>query len=146
MSTALIGLFSALLVAILSIVGQIIIHKLQRHDNLTDAEQEQNRQVIEHFSSIENKLEKMDEKIDYTHMKIKELGIIECRIRILRFADEILHGVKHSKDHFDQTMQDITLYEHYCEKHPDFKNNITVTSISIIQENYKESYEKNDFL
>ena len=43
----------------------------------------------------------MEEKIDYTHTKIRELQIIQCRIRILRFADEILHNVKHSKDHFD---------------------------------------------
>lgn len=43
-------------------------------------------------------------------------------------------------------MDDITRYEHYCQKHPNFPNNITTTSIELIKNTYKECFLTNDFL
>lgn len=69
-----------------------------------------------------------------------------CRTRILRFGDEILHGVRHSKEHFDQILLDITAYENYCASHPDFRNNVAVATIKRINQVYAQCISDNDFL
>ena len=146
MSAAQIGFLSATIVAIISIIGQIVLHKVQRKDELIDKDAEQNQDILEHFHTIENQLNAVTVQINDIKKDVRENFIIECRIRILRFADEILHSAKHSKESFDQVMEDITNYEHYCSIHPEFHNNKTVASIDIITSNFKERYEKNDFL
>lgn len=69
-----------------------------------------------------------------------------CRTRILRFGDEILHEVRHSKEHFDQILIDITAYENYCLSHPGFRNNVAVATIRRINQVYAQCISDNDFL
>lgn len=68
------------------------------------------------------------------------------RSHILRFGDELLHGTKHSKEHFDQILIDITKYEKYCTNHPEYKNDIATATIKQIRKAYNECLEKHDFL
>ena len=37
-----------------------------------------------------------------------ERGANDCRTRILRFNDEILHNIRHTKEHFDQILIDVS--------------------------------------
>ena len=143
---AQIGLLSAVIVAVLAIIGQIIVHKMQRKDTLTDSAADNDKKILEKLQSIGEEMEELREAIEDCQEQLKEESVIQARIRILRFADEILLGRKHTKDHFDQVMDDITRYEFYCANHPDFPNNITIASTEIIKQNFKESFEKNDFL
>lgn len=98
-----------------------------------------NQELFEKVSKIEKDLERIGEKQDGE-------SAVAARIRILRFADEMQEGRKHTKEHFDQTMEDIDIYENYCSKHPDFRNNIATMTISYIKDNYKERLENHDFL
>lgn len=68
------------------------------------------------------------------------------RSHILRFGDELLHGVPHSKEHFDQILLDISKYETYCDDHPDYKNNIANATINQIKNTYQKCLEENKFL
>jgi hypothetical protein len=68
------------------------------------------------------------------------------RTHILRFGDEILHGVSHSKEHFDQILLDISNYEKYCDTHPHYRNNIANATIEQIKETYQSCLKKNKFL
>ena len=68
------------------------------------------------------------------------------RSHILRFGDEILHGVGHSKEHFDQILLDITDYEHYCDAHPEYPNEKAVATIKQIKKTYQKCLDNNDFL
>lgn len=68
------------------------------------------------------------------------------RSHILRFGDELLHGVSHSKEHFDQILLDISKYERYCEDHPDYLNNIANATIQNIKKTYQKCLEENKFL
>lgn len=68
------------------------------------------------------------------------------RSHILRFGDEILHGVSHSKEHFDQILLDITKYEAYCETHPKYINNIANATIEQIKKTYQKCLDENKFL
>ena len=75
-----------------------------------------------------------------------ERDAISCRSRILHFGDETIHGVRHTKEHFDQILRDITTYERYCDNHPNFENNTTVLTSKRIKDIYEDCLEKADFL
>lgn len=69
-----------------------------------------------------------------------------CRSHILRFGDEILHGVPHSKEHYEQILLDVDTYERYCNEHLDYKNNVAVATIKHIKRKYQEHLEEDSFL
>lgn len=98
------------------------------------------------LSNIESKLVELEKEITENEDKDEERYIISCRVRILRFGDEILHEVQHSKDHFDQLLIDCTDYEHYCNAHPDFLNDITEQTITLIKETYSNCMKEHNFL
>lgn len=68
------------------------------------------------------------------------------RTHILRFGDELLHGVPHSKEHFDQVMRDISKYEDYCDNHPNYLNGVAHATIQQIKKTYQKCLEENSFL
>lgn len=107
---------------------------LQRKDKKEDC----SKKIIEMIT-------KLDEKIDKLDGELSERGAIACRVRILKFMDEILEGWEHSYDSYVQVMQDITNYLNYCREHPDFKNHQTEASIEYIKNDYQEHLEKNSF-
>lgn len=93
-------------------------------------------------------VKKMD-KVNTLETKVGALeksDVIDCRVRILTFADEIRRGVRHSKETFDQVLSDIDTYERYCTEHPDFMNNKTVAAKAKILDVYSECMDNNDFL
>lgn len=89
--------------------------------------------------------DKLNKKIDKLDDELSERGAISCRVRILKFMDEILEGWEHSHDSYVQVMQDITNYLNYCREHPEFKNHQTEASIEYIKNDYQEHLEKNNF-
>ena len=93
-----------------------------------------------------DKVDKLDEKVADIDETVQKQNAITCRVRILRFGDEVTHGDKHSRESFDQVLADIDTYEQYCAEHPGFKNNKTVITTKTIKDNYAERIEKNDFL
>ena len=68
------------------------------------------------------------------------------RSHILRFGDELLHGVAHSKEHFDQILLDISKYEKYCAEHKDYLNDVAHETIKRIKKTYQKCLEDNNFL
>jgi len=81
------------------------------------------------------------------HLRIEEKEKIrQARQRILRFNDEILFGKRHSKEHFDEILEDIDTYEKFCEGNPDYKNNKAMLAIRTIKEVYEECTKTHDFL
>ena len=81
------------------------------------------------------------------HMKTtEEERINEARRRILRFSDEVLYEQGHSKEHYDEILEDIDKYEFYCANHPEFKNNKAVMAIETIKDAYQDCIENHDFL
>ena len=107
---------------------------IQRKDNKSDC----SKKIIE-------MIEKLDKKIDKLDDELSERSAISCRVRILKFMDEIIEGWNHSFDSYTQVMQDITNYLRYCAEHPDFKNHQTEATIAHIKADYQERLEKNDF-
>lgn len=71
---------------------------------------------------------------------------VNARTRIIRFNDELLNEIKHSKEMFDQVLGDIDTYEKYCSLHPNFLNNKTALSVSHIKKVYQECENNRTFL
>ena len=70
----------------------------------------------------------------------------EHRARILRFNNELLRDIPHTKEEFIEVLTDIDFYERYCETHKDYKNNRSVHAIANISRVYDERLQKHDFL
>lgn len=68
------------------------------------------------------------------------------RLEILRFNNELLRGLRHTKEEFIEALAEIDAYERFCEDHPDYPNNRAVLAIENIRENYRERMKKHDFL
>lgn len=88
----------------------------------------------------------MKSEIDTIRDENREIHAKDCRVRILRFSDEIYLGQNHSQEHFKQILGDITHYENYCDHHPEFENQIAVAAIAQIKDTYNARLRKRDFL
>ena len=81
------------------------------------------------------------------HVKVDdERNADEHRARILRFNNELLRDIPHTKEEFIDVLADIDFYERYCEDHKDYKNNRAVHAIANISRVYDERLQKHDFL
>lgn len=98
-----------------------------------------NGEVIEKVDTLSKDLQSFKETCERREAENK-------RIQILRFGDEVLHGVKHSKEHFDQILLDCTSYENFCRDHPKFANNVAEQTISLIKSTYRSCMEDKSFL
>ena len=78
--------------------------------------------------------------------KIDESNAMQSRYRIIRFDDEIRHDAKHTEEHFDQILDDIDIYERYCNEHPKFSNNKAVHAIKNIERVYESCRLNNTFI
>ena len=88
---------------------------------------------------------KILEAIQKINNKIDQRAAIGCRIRILKFMDEIIEGWGHSKDSYNQIMIDITEYLQYCDDHPQFLNHQTDATIERLRKDYEQRLATNDF-
>ncbi len=105
-------------------------------------------------------LEEIDQKLDGQQKDIDQLkdsfsrfnseesekDAQGARRRILRFNDELLRNMDHSKEYFDDILEDIKTYEDYCKSHPKFENGKTVMADRNIKRCYELCMEKQSFL
>ena len=141
-----------ILMTIISIlVGGGILAFIQflitRHDSKHDKVEEVNKSIRALSEDMKERFDVLDSKIDAVESKTDEYYAVSCRVRILRFEDELQSDIRHSKDAWDQVMSDVDFYEKYTEpgKHPDFKNGQTAATIEHIKHGYSERLEKRDF-
>ena len=97
-------------------------------------------------AEVMDKLEKLEKEMCEIKSEAAENVAKQARVRILRFGDEIYNDVLHTKEHFNQILQDITEYEHYCKNHKDFENDMTVATTKRIKEVYQQCLENKAFL
>ena len=100
------------------------------------------------FGFIQFMIKRNDDKNDKQDEILKSLADLKneflaesartSRIAILRFDEELLAGVMHSKEYFHIILDDIDRYEKYCNEHPEFKNNYTVEAVESIKKTYRK--------
>lgn len=114
---------------------------LQRKDNKKGIEKE----LKKTNEKIDNVEKKFDKRIDETNGKIDRNQATLARTHILRFADEQKSGIiPHSKEYFEQQLDDIKTYNDYCSEHKEYKNERAVMASEYIKEEYKRLYLSND--
>ena len=100
------------------------------------------------LKEIQDSIADMDEKLKAHIAADDERYAVQCRTRILRFADELINEPQHlhTQGQFDQTLADITEYDRYCHEHPTFRNELTLRSAEIIRKVYEECAREHKFL
>lgn len=105
-----------------------------------------NKDLISNMDSMRKDIKKLQDDVCTIQDESRENHAKDCRVRILRFSDEIYLGQNHSQEHFKQILGDITHYEKYCASHPEFENSIAVAAIQQIKESYNKRLREHDFL
>ena len=87
---------------------------INRHDN----KQDKSDAVLSAIKDLDGRVERIEKSLD-------ERDAVLARTHILRFSDDIYNGINHSKEYYDQTLDDLKTYTKYCESNPGFANGRT---------------------
>lgn len=68
------------------------------------------------------------------------------RAAILRFNNELLRDIPHTREEFIEVLAEIDLYETYCKDHQEYKNNRATHAVANIKRVYDGRLVKHDFL
>jgi len=135
MNAILIACGGALIAAVASIISLLLQRKWQKEDRTADR-----------ITELSGKIDNVDTKLDDHIKKDAEQDARWARRRIINFADECRRDVKHSSEHFDSILDDITFYRRFCDQHPLFKNEKAIHSIKYVEEVYDKTKKDNSFI
>lgn len=90
--------------------------------------------VEKKIDEVSKNIENVSNNVNEISNRLEEHKATLARTHILRFADELRNGTKHSDEYFRQQILDIDTYEHYCELHPEFANGLTKMASKYIKE------------
>lgn len=105
-----------------------------------------NKEMMDQVNDLQSEIKGMKTEIDSLKKEEELERVRQARQRILRFSDEILFEQRHSKEHFDEILDDIDTYEEYCRTHEEYENNKAVLAITTIREVYKDCLKTHNFL
>ena len=105
-----------------------------------------NAGVMKEIKDIKTEQEETRKKLDEHIEESEERKTDTYRSRILRFNNELLRPIRHTKEEFVEVLGYIDKYEHYCEKNPEYPNSRAEIAIENIREVYKVRLKKRDFL
>ena len=91
-------------------------------------------------------LERTRIKLD-NHIKTDDERAADMhRARILRFNQELIRQIPHTREEFIEVLTEIDRYQRFCREHPDYPNSLAVHAIANIGRVYDERLQKHDFL
>lgn len=105
-----------------------------------------NGEVLDEVNSLKEDIGKVKSDVRKMKEDEDERDAKAARTRVLRFGDELIHDVHHSKEHFDDILHDISDYERYCREHPDFENDRMQLTSHLIKDCYRKCMEEHSFL
>lgn len=122
-------------------------------DKVTNRRRVTNEELADSLKEIRKGHDAQQKDIDGLKVSIQQMQESEsvkdaqaARRRILRFNDELLRSIDHSKEYFDDILEDIKIYNRYCDEHKDFANGKTVMAKKNIEHCYEQCMEKHSFL
>lgn len=102
--------------------------------------------LISRRDKTAEKLDRLTDLVQEVSDRVDTTNATNARTRILRFDDELINGVHHSKEYFQQILEEIDTYEVYCGKHPDYKNSACTLAIEHIRHIYTKLLEERGFV
>jgi hypothetical protein len=122
-------------------------------DRIFNRKRVTNEELAESLTEIRKGFNNQQKDIDGLKASLEQMADAEgvkdaqaARRRILRFNDELLRNLDHSKEYFDDILEDVKIYDDYCEEHRDFTNGKTVMATKNIKHCYEQCMEKHSFL
>lgn len=115
--------------AIAKAVGRCINADLIRKLDEVSAQQQENRRLLDQHIA--------DDAAKHADRR---------RATILRFNNELLRGIPHTKEEFIEVLSDIDQYRAYCREHTEYPNSRAAHAIANIERCYDERLQKRDFL
>lgn len=91
---------------------------------------------------VMNAINKLTEEVQDIRHDQRERDAVLARTHILRFNDELYNGIHHTREYFDQTIDDIKTYEKFCEENPEFSNGRTEQASVFIRDEYERLYKE----
>lgn len=131
MDNAIVGLLSALLVALVTQAGSFIRERRSSKDSKEDV-------IISEIKDLRDQVNTIEKHFDDYQAKA-------ARNRVLRFESEIRAKQKHTYEMWTQVMDDIEEYQAYCDSHPDFKNGRGKKAIAHISKVYSTLEDSDEF-
>ena len=124
-------LISGIVSIIIAVIGsQWFASWMQSHNS---------KSIRTEINSIQSEIGKMKQNEELREIK-------NTRRRILRFNDELLIGIEHSKEYFDEIVSDTDEYRRYTESHPDYANGKAKLACENIERVYRKCLENRKFL
>lgn len=99
--------------------------KKEKHDEVLQEVKSVRKDVSEFKKEVEGRFNTIDRKVD-------DGQAIQARARILRFSDEMQGGHVFSQEAWNQTFEDISMYNDHCKKYEDFTNAKAETAVNNI--------------
>lgn len=105
-----------------------------------------NSEVLKELEELK-KVQRQTQNRLSEHIRVdNEHNADKNRANILRFNNELLREIPHTREEFIEILSDIDHYENYCNAHPGYKNNRASHAISNIGRVYDERLKNHDFL
>ena len=99
-----------------------------------DSKQDKESAILSEIKTLSGRVERIENSLD-------ERDAVLARTHILRFQDELYNNVKHSKEYFEQTLDDIQTYNQFCNDNPKFANGRTKAAAKFIQDEYDRLFK-----
>jgi hypothetical protein len=105
-----------------------------------------NAEVLKGLDEVKAEQKKSQQRLD-AHIKVDDQRDADRhRERILRFNNELLRDIPHTREDFIEILAVIDNYERFCKANEDYKNNRAAHAIANIGRVYDERLQKHDFL
>lgn len=105
-----------------------------------------NGEVISQIDALKAEVIEVRERQEQMDRERKDDKADDARTRIIRAADEIRLGQKHSKEFFDLCIKDCSDYKEHCKKNELYQNDKANMSIALVEETYMKCMKENSFL
>ena len=137
---------SGLIVAVMSIIQ---VSKIEINPQSWIAAQlgnALNAGVMKEIKDIKAEQEETRKKLDAHIEEGEERKADNYRSRVLRFNNELVRGLGHTEEDYDEILDVIWKYNEYCKTHPKYKNNKMPHAIKNVERMYDEMLQTNGFL
>ncbi len=111
---------------------------ITRHDQRHD----KSKEILEAIQDVRKEVGDIRKDVDAVREEASKRDAVLSRTHILRFRDELYNGQKHTSEYFEQTLDDIEVYERYCEGHPEFTNGRTKEAGKFIRDEYQRLFKE----
>ena len=104
-----------------------------------DEKNDKNSEILKAIKSLAESISDIENRFDRENAD-------ESRRNILSFDDELRRGMDHSEESFNQILEDMNFYSHYCKDHPEYENNKAQNAIRHINDVYQRVKAENKFI